>query len=143
MSLALSHRMSADAALARPLPAPGGSKVAPARKPSHHKVSAGSAWAAWEANGPTSSGSQFLQSVSNWTEGTAAQLLRQRWPAGAKRPTSTEVQQRLRHKLGVAAHGGDATYLEALGLARRGVIQELRRERRPASKTVIEPGMPR
>jgi hypothetical protein len=103
------------------------------------KRSAASAWEAWEAGGPTTSGTEFFESVSSWTEGTAAQLLRQPWPAGAKRPTLSEVQARLRHNLGLAAHGEHASYPEALELARRGVIEELRGARRPASLTALEP----
>jgi hypothetical protein len=59
-------------------------------------------------------------------EGTAAQLLRARWQAGVKRPTSTEVQERLRHHLGIVAQAGNVTYLEALEMARHGVIEEIR-----------------
>jgi hypothetical protein len=96
------------------------------------KRSAASAWVAWEAGGPASSGAEFFESVSSWTEGTAAQLLRQPWPSGTNRPTSLEVQARLRHNLGLAAHGDHASYPEALELARRGVIEELRGARCPA-----------
>jgi hypothetical protein len=63
--------------------------------------------------------------MSSWLEGTAAQFLRLKWPL-EKRPTSTQVQERLRHHLAVVATEGKATYLEALALARRNVIQELR-----------------
>jgi hypothetical protein len=59
-------------------------------------------------------------------EGTAAQLLRARWGAGVTRLTSAEVQERLRHHLAIVAHGGNVTYLEALELARAGVIEEIR-----------------
>ena len=90
------------------------------------KMSVGSAWAAWEADGSPASGSEFLGRVASWMEGTAAQLLRARWQDGTKRPTSTEVQERLRHHLGVVAQAGNVTYLEALELARRGVIEEIR-----------------
>jgi hypothetical protein len=83
------------------------------------------AWAAWEADAAVSSGAEFLRNVLSWTEGTAAQLLRRRWPAGTKRPTSLEVQERLRHHLALAARGGHSTYLEALQLARGRVIGEL------------------
>jgi hypothetical protein len=91
------------------------------------KLSVGSAWAAWEADGSPASGSEFLGRVASWVEGTAAQLLRARWGAGVKRPTSAEVQDRLRHHLRIVANAGNATYLEALELARRGVIDEIRR----------------
>jgi hypothetical protein len=89
-----------------------------------------SAWAAWEASDAATSGLTFLQSVSSWTEGTAAQLLRQRWPAEVKRPTASEVQDRLRHNLGLAARGGHSNYVEALDWARRRVIEELRATQR-------------
>jgi hypothetical protein len=97
------------------------------------KRSAASAWDAWGADGPKASGQEFFESVSSWTEGTAAQLLRQPWPVGTKRPTLTQVEERLRHNLGVAAHVGHATYAEGLELARHGVIEELRGARRSAS----------
>ena len=100
-----------------------------------------SAWAAWEANESAASGTEFLQHVSSWTEGTAAQLLRQPWPASAARPSSFDVQERLRHHLNVAAHGRHVTYLEALEFARRGVIRELRSARRLPARP-IEPGVP-
>lgn len=60
-------------------------------------------------------------------EGTAAQLLRARWQEGVKRPTAAEVQERLRHHLGMVAQDGNVTYLEALELARSNVIDELSR----------------
>jgi hypothetical protein len=63
--------------------------------------------------------------MSAWLEGTSAQLLRLKWPL-EKRPTSTQVQERLRHHLSVVATNGQANYLEALALARRSVIEELR-----------------
>jgi hypothetical protein len=97
------------------------------------KRSAASAWEAWGANGPKSSGTEFFESVASWTEGTAAQLLRQPWPTGTKRPTLSQVEERLRHNLGVAVHGGHVTYPEGLELARHGVIEELRGARRAAS----------
>lgn len=92
------------------------------------KLSVGSAWAAWEeAEGSPASGSEFLGRVASWMEGTAAQLLRARWHTGVQRPTAAEVQERLRHHLGMVAQDGNVTYLEALELARRGVIDELSR----------------
>jgi hypothetical protein len=99
---------------------------APARQSSAPKLSVEAAWAAWQADGVGSSGSDFLQRVSPWMEGTAAQLLRQTWPVGAKRPTSSEVQDRLRHNVGLAARGPASTYIEALRWARLQVIEELR-----------------
>ena len=89
------------------------------------KMSVGSAWAAWETEGSEDAGSEFLGRVASWVEGTAAQLLRGRWP-GDKRPTAAEIQERLRHHLGLVADAGNVTYLEALELARRGVVEEIR-----------------
>ena len=111
---------------------PDGAGVTPARRSSHPKMSVESAWAAWQASGGGSPGSDFLRGVLSWTEGTAAQLLRQAWPAGAKRPTSAEVEERLRHNLELAAHGVHSTYVDGLARARRGVIEELGRARRSA-----------
>jgi hypothetical protein len=108
----------------RSIPAP-----APAPKRSQPKKSVESAWALWRADGSSASGSEFLQSVSSWTEGTAAQLLRQQWSAEARRPSSPEVQERLRHHLGLAACGEQSSYRDALGSARRAVIEELRQAR--------------
>jgi predicted transcriptional regulator len=105
-----------------------------ARSPkSRTKGSAASAWAAWEETESASCRSEFLRYVSSWTEGTAAQLLRQSWPASAVRPSAMEVQERLCRYLEAAARGEHVSYLEALEQARRGVIEELRSARRPAA----------
>ena len=126
MSLPVTHSIAPlDAALTRALAAPGSSTVASAREPSPPKKSVESAWSTWQANA-ASSGSEFLQRVSSWTEGTAAQLLRPLWPAGVKRPTSAEIEERLRHNLRLAARRTHSTYLEALEWARHSVIVELR-----------------
>jgi hypothetical protein len=103
--------------------------VTPKRAP---KMGAGPAWAAWQSTGAASAGSEFLQSVSSWMEGTAAQLLRRTWPVGAKRPTCMQVEKRLRYHLEVLAREEQATYLDALGAARRSVIAELEDARRLA-----------
>jgi hypothetical protein len=100
-------------------------KAAPGRRPSLPKLTVVAAWSAWQADGTASSGTVFLQNVSSWTEGTAAQLLRRRWPVGARRPSSPEVQERLRDHMALAARGGSSTYLEALEWARDGVNREL------------------
>ena len=94
---------------------------------SHQKSTVAATWTAWEADDGPSSGTDFLRSVSAWIEGTAAQLLRRKWPAGTKRPTSPEVQERLRHHLELTARRADSTYLNALESARDGVSQELDR----------------
>jgi len=87
--------------------------------------SVGSAWTAWAADGSSSAGSEFLERVSSWIQGTSAQLLRAKWQPGIQRPTSAELEGRLRHHLEVVAQTGDATYPEALGFARRGLIEEI------------------
>jgi hypothetical protein len=106
---------------------------------SHPKKSVEFAWAAWQATSTPASGSEFLQSVSSWTEGTAAQLLRRRWTVGFKPPTAMEVQERLRHNLGVAARGHQSTHMEALGRARDSVIEELRRAQLPPRASHSKP----
>lgn len=113
-----------------PNPEPGAKAEASRRK--SPKMSVESAWAEWQGN-VASSGKEFLHSVASWTEGTAAQLLRQRWPTGAKRPTSAEVRERLRHNLGVAARGAQSTSMEALEKARGRVIDELAKARLAAA----------
>jgi len=81
----------------------------------------------WQATRAAGAGAEFLTSIASWTEGTAAQLLRQRWPAGVKRPSASDIQDRLRHSLELAAGGATSTYPEALEWARRNVIRELRK----------------
>lgn len=100
-----------------------------ARKPSPPRKGPAAAWAAWTADDAPSAAIEFLQSISSWTEGTAAQLLRPQWPAADKRPTACAVQERLSHHLRMAARRGGSTYLEALEHARRAVIEELRKAR--------------
>ena len=89
------------------------------------QTSVGAAWTEWAAAGSSSAGAEFLQRVSSWIEGTAAQLLRARWRPGTERPTSAELEGRLRHHLEVVAQAGLATYPEALELARQGLIDEI------------------
>jgi hypothetical protein len=93
------------------------------------KMTVGACWAVWEADGSASSGSEFLQRVASWIEGTAAQLLRDQWRTGTKRPSSTELKERLRHHLALVAHDGQVTYLQALELARHAVLVEICRAR--------------
>ena len=123
------HSISRLDDTARPPPASESPKVA--RKQSPPKKGPAAAWADWTTDGAPSSGIEFVESVSAWTEGTAAQLLRSQWPANIKRPTAHEVQQRLCHHLGLIACGGHSTHLEALEQARRAVIEELRQSRTP------------
>jgi hypothetical protein len=96
---------------------------------SHPRKNSRDAWTAWLEDESSSSAADFLESVSSWTEGTAAQLLRPRWPGGTNRPTSTDVEARLRHNLELAARGGEANYVDALAWARLRVLEELRAAR--------------
>lgn len=89
------------------------------------QASVAAAWTAWATDGSSSAGSEFLERISSWIEGTSAQLLRARWRPGIQRPTSAELEGRLRHHLEVVAQAGLATYLEALELARQGLIDEI------------------
>ena len=94
-------------------------------RPAPLKLSIGAAWAAWAADRSSSEGSEFLERVSSWIEGTSAQLLRARWRPGTQRPTSAELEGRLRRHLEMVAETGVATYPKALELARRGLIEEI------------------
>ena len=89
------------------------------------QTSVGAAWTAWAADGSSSAGSEFLDRISSWIEGTSAQLLRARWRPGTQRATSAELEGRLRHHLAVVAQAGLATYPEALEQARQGLIEEI------------------
>jgi hypothetical protein len=89
------------------------------------QTSVGAAWTAWAADGSSSAGSEFLERVSSWIEGTSAQLLRARWRPDTQRPASAELEGRLRHHLEVVAQTGLATYPEALELARQALIDEI------------------
>jgi hypothetical protein len=89
------------------------------------QTSVGAAWTAWAADGSSSAGSEFLDRVSSWIEGTSAQLLRARWRPGTQRATSAELEGRLRHHLAVVAQAGVATFPEALEQARQGLIDEI------------------
>ena len=88
------------------------------------KMTAGAAWVAW-GNGSSEAGSEFLERVSAWTQGTTAQLLRARWRPGIKRPTPAELEVRLQHHLELVAKSGLASYPEAFELARQGLIEEI------------------
>ena len=101
------------------------------------KLSVESAWAEWQGD-LASTGAEFLRSVASWTEGTAAQLLRQRWPTGTPRPTSADVRERLRHNLGIAARGAHSTSMEALEKARGRVIDELTKARNAAERAAAK-----
>ena len=91
------------------------------------KMDVRTAWNAWTTSGSPEAAAEFLGRVEPWMEGTAAQLTR----GGARRDrpgmTREELADRLRHHLGVVAGGEPVTYVEALELARREVIAELRR----------------
>lgn len=89
------------------------------------KFTVGSAWAAWAADGSPAAKSEFLHRIGSWLEGTAEQLRRGQWPAGMRRPSSSELQERLRHHLVLVVQDGTPNYLEGLDRARRGVIEEI------------------
>jgi len=92
------------------------------------KRSASEAWSDWRATGSATSARVFCESVSSWIEGASAQLGRPAWPTGGARPTSTEVQARVRHELGVVL-AEEADYVKALEAARRRVERQLSKER--------------
>jgi hypothetical protein len=106
-------------------PAP---KAAPTRKASSGKKSAAESWADWRATRSAASATTFCDSVSSWIEGTSAQLVRPLWPAGGVRPTSMEVQVRLRKGLALVL-GDETDYVKALEAARRHVARELSSQR--------------
>lgn len=93
------------------------------------QTSLGAAWTAWAADGSPSAGTEFLGRISSWIEGTAAQLLRAKWHPGIQRPTSAELEGRLRHHLEVVARTGLTGYPEALEHARQRLIDEIARQR--------------
>jgi hypothetical protein len=105
-------------------------------------MSVGAAWVAW-GNGSPEAGTEFLERVSAWTQGTTAQLLRARWRPGTKRPTSAELEARLRHHLERVAQAGLASYPEAFELARQGLIEEIAGGEVPAQAVDRQPRRPR
>jgi len=92
------------------------------------KKSAREAWADWRATGSSASAEVFCESVSSWIDGASAQLGRPAWPTGGVRPTSMEVQARLRHGLGLVV-AEEPDYIKALEAARRHVERQLSKER--------------
>jgi hypothetical protein len=90
------------------------------------KMDAPAAWKEWSSSGSPDAAAQFFDRVGSWTEGTAAQLTRRAAHDPGSRPTRDEIAARLRHELGVLAGGEPVTYLVALDVARRNVIQDLR-----------------
>ena len=100
-------------------------KAASARN--HPKLDARSAWSSWQAGDDDTADADFVDRVSAWLEGTAFQLLRQKWPAGTARPTALEVQERLRRALAVVATGPTVAHVDAMALARQAVLGQLRR----------------
>ena len=92
------------------------------------KRTAPEAWADWRATGSAASATVFCEAVSSWIEGASAQLGRPAWPTGGVRPTSTEVQARVRHELGLVVTE-EADYVKALEAARRHVERQLSKER--------------
>ncbi|HEV8623181.1 MAG TPA: hypothetical protein VG034_01875 [Acidimicrobiia bacterium] len=90
------------------------------------KMDACTAWKVWSTSGSPEAEAEFFHRVGSWTEGTAAQLTRGAAHHFGCRPTRDEVTARLRHELGVLAGGEPVTYLVALNVARRNVIDDLR-----------------
>ena len=90
------------------------------------KMDVRAAWNTWTAGGSPNAGAEFLERVGAWTEGTAAQLARESRRFCSEPLSRDEVAGRLRHHLGLVAGGEPVTYVEALELARREVIEELR-----------------
>jgi hypothetical protein len=90
------------------------------------KMDARTAWQAWTTSGSPEAAAEFFERVGSWTEGTAAQLTRGAAQHFHCRPTRDEVAARLRQELGVLASGEPVTYLAALDVARRNVIEDLR-----------------
>ena len=84
------------------------------------------AWNTWTTSGSPDAAADFLERIGAWTEGTAAQLARESRRFRSEPLTRDEVADRLRHHLGLVAGGEPVTYVEALELARREVIEELR-----------------
>ena len=107
-------------------PPPSGPKAS--ARASSSKRSAPEAWADWRATGSAASATVFCEAVSSWIEGASAQLGRPAWPTGGVRPTSTEVQARVRHELGLVVTE-EADYIKALEAARRHVERQLSKER--------------
>jgi len=112
-------------------------RVRPSRA-SHPRV-ARDAWAEWRAQRSAASAADFCAIVSSWIEGTAAQLLRPRWPSSAQPPSAAAVEMRLRHHLALDACADEAEYPKALALARRQVVEDLR-QRREGCDDWIEEG---
>ena len=105
--------------------APGTAAVpATVRRASTGRRSASEVWADWRVTGSAASGDSFCESVLSWVEGASAQLVRPLWPAGGVRPTSADVQARLRKGLAQVV-GEEPDYVKALEAARRHVAREL------------------
>ena len=117
-------------AAANELSSPSAEPVAPrppSARASSPRRSASEAWADLRTTGSAASATSFCQSVSSWIEGASAQLGRQQWPIGAKRPGIMEVQAQLRQALALVTD--EADYVKALELARRHVALQLSKER--------------
>jgi hypothetical protein len=129
-ALARSLTPGANDNLVPPAPRPAQPKKPPTR------LSIGPAWAAWTAHGAAAA-DDFLHSVASWMDGTSAQLLRRATPAGAKRPTTAEVKERLHHHLDAAAKAGEADYLEALAAAKQNVLEEMQEPAKPVKPRAL------
>ena len=96
------------------------------------KLDASAAWKAWTTSGSPDDAAHFLDRVGPWTDGTSAQLSRGAAHHFHCHPTRDEIAAQLRHELGLLAGGEPVTYLVALDVARRNVIEELRARPWPA-----------
>jgi plasmid stabilization system protein ParE len=92
------------------------------------KMDVRAAWNSWSAESSPEAAEEFLERVGSWMEGTAAQLSRGGTTQSRLKMTREEVAERLRYHLEMVAGGEPVTYVEALGLARQNVIEELRSE---------------
>lgn len=90
------------------------------------KMDVRTAWNTWTEGGSPSAAAEFLDRVGAWTEGTAAQLSREARHLCPSPVSRDEVADMLRRHLEVVAGGEPVSYVEALELARREVIEELR-----------------
>jgi hypothetical protein len=109
------------------MPSSGKPRQRPGRAPAPKK--AREAWVEWRTERSSASAADFCASVSSWIEGTAAQLLRARWPSSDHRPSAEAVQARLCHHLGLDPSAAEPDHLKALAIARRDVLEELRHRR--------------
>jgi hypothetical protein len=97
---------------------------------------AAKAWEAWR-EGPADARPRalFLELSRSWIEGTGAQLIRDERGASSGCTNATEVTERLAHHLAALAGAGDVSYMDALALARRRVIDEMHGRRAETARS--------